>query len=256
MILQKISDLTYTPKKIISVVPSQTELLYDLGLTSETIGISKFCIHPSSWFQYKTKVGGTKTLDLAKIKDLEPDLIIANKEENNKEQIESLAESIPVWLSEINNLDDAVSMIVDIGLLTGKREQADLICNKIEQNFKALIPAVKPLKLCYLIWRKPYMTVGSDTFIHDMITRCGFLNLFGHLKRYPEITIAELYSAGCDCLLLSSEPFPFKQRHIDELQHQLPNTKIILADGELFSWYGSRLLKSPAYFEELIGQIT
>jgi ABC-type Fe3+-hydroxamate transport system substrate-binding protein len=255
MILQQTTNLHYLPKRIVSLVPSQTELLYDLGLETETIAITKFCVHPQNWFKTKEKVGGTKTVKIDIIHQLKPDLIIANKEENVKEQIEELAKDYPVWLTDVNNLTDALQMIADIGILTGKSETATALVNSISKGFKAMPKIEKPVKTAYLIWRKPYMTVGGDTFINDMLKQCGFENIFADKKRYPEISIPQLQTANCKLLLLSSEPYPFKQKHIDELGSQLPGTKIILADGEFFSWYGSRLQKAPQYFKQLIAQI-
>ncbi len=255
MILQQSTELPYLPKRIISLVPSQTELLFDLGLDAETIGITKFCVHPKAWFKTKEKVGGTKTVKIETIHKLMPDLIIANKEENVKEQVEELAKNYPVWLTDVNNFNDALKMIIDIGTITGKPIPANALINNISKAFKELPKIDKPDKTAYLIWRKPYMTVGGDTFIHDMLKQCGFQNIFADKTRYPEVGIGELQTANCELLLLSSEPYPFKQKHIDELSSQLPSIKIILADGEFFSWYGSRMLHAPAYFKQLIAQI-
>ena len=259
MILQKTVDLNCIPKRIISLVPSQTELLHYFNLEEETIGITKFCVHPNAWHQTKTKIGGTKTIHIKKIKELQPDLIIANKEENVQAQIEELAQDYPVWLTDVNNLDDALKMITDIGELTNKVKEAGLLVKEINIGFDNL--SHKPQttnhkqKTAYLIWQKPYMTVGGDTFINDMLLKCGFQNIFADKSRYPVVTIDDLQIANCQLLLLSSEPYPFKQKHIDELQVQLPGTKIILANGEFFSWYGSRLLQAPSYFKQLISQI-
>ena len=241
------------PRRIISVVPSQTELLHYLGLEEDVIGITKFCVHPDHWFRIKTRVGGTKHLSIDKIRELQPDLIIANKEENVKEQVEVLAADFPVWVSDVNNLDDACSMIASIGDITQKTDAANELVHNIRNEFELLSASGSPIRAAYLIWRDPYMTVGHDTFIHDMLTRCGFENIFAGLTRYPTVTIEELSpdSNRVEVLLLSSEPFPFSQKHIDELQPLLPHTTIILADGEMFSWYGSRLLLAPAYFREL-----
>ena len=264
--LNRTVELASVPQKIISVVPSQTELLFDLGLNEEVIGITKFCVHPQQWFRSKTRIGGTKNLHLEKIKELRPDFIIANKEENVKEQIETLAKYFPVWISDVNNLQDAVQMMAAVGEITGRQNEAEILITQIKTNFASLtnnqIPKeslhLKPLqtqnpklKTVYLIWKDPYMTVGGDTFINNMLNYAGFENIFAQLSRYPQITIEQLRAANCQLLLLSSEPYPFRQKHIDELQGQLPDTKIILADGEMFSWYGSRLLKAPAYFQEL-----
>lgn len=255
MILQQTTDLDYLPKRIVSLVPSQTELLYDLNLNAETTGITKFCVHPQSWFKTKERVGGTKTVNIEKIHQLKPDLIIANKEENVKEQIEALAEDYPVWVTDVNNLADALQMIADIGKITGRSEAANTLINNTAGAFTEIPKMNEPVKTAYLIWRKPYMAAGGGTFINDMLQICGFENIFDATARYPEVNIAELQTAGCQLLLLSSEPYPFKQKHIDELSGQLPGSKIILVDGEMFSWYGSRLLQSPAYFTQLIAQI-
>ena len=146
-------------------------------------------------------------------------------------------------------------MIADIGILTGKRVAANALISNISKAFKELPTAETAVKTAYLIWRKPYMTVGGDTFINNMVLQCGFENVFAGKLRYPQITIEDLRITNCQLLLLSSEPYPFQQKHIDELSDQLPHVKIMLADGEFFSWYGSRLLQSPAYFRELITKI-
>ena len=247
----RLVEINNPPQRIISLVPSQTELLYDLGLDKEVAGITKFCIHPDHWFRNKTRVGGTKQVKMDIIHQLQPDLIIANKEENVKEQVEELARHYPAWVSNINTLDDALLMIREIGSITAKEKAAQKIVTRIKDNFESLKTPGFRLKTGYLIWKDPYMTVGGDTFIHNMLEAAGFENVFSEQKRYPAISIDELKNSGCELLLLSSEPYPFKQKHMDELQQHLPSTKIMLADGEMFSWYGSRLLKAPAYFTEL-----
>jgi len=248
-------ELHQTPKRIISLVPSQTELLYDLGLDQEVIGITKFCVHPEHWFKTKTRIGGTKTLNIQKIKQLQPDLIIANKEENIKEQVEELAKHFPVFVTDVNSLDDAYQMIYHVGKLTGKESKSEDIIKQINEGFSQLQTHADSyrdkLQTAYLIWKDPYMTIGGDTFIDDLLYYAGFANSFSDTSRYPAITVEEIQNKGCELLLLSSEPFPFKQKHIDELQAHLPNTKIALVDGEMFSWYGSRLLHAPKYFQEL-----
>ena len=243
-------DIPVTPKRIISVVPSQTELLFDLGLNEEVIGITKFCVHPKEWFQTKTRVGGTKQLNLEKIRELQPDLIIANKEENVREQIEALAADFPVWISDVDDLEGALEMISAIGKITGRESKAMSMFNQIREQFKKL-DAPKKTRAAYLIWQKPFMTIGGDSFISDMMNRAGFENIFSAQTRYPETTIEEINGLGCEVLMLSSEPYPFNQKHVEELQPLLPNTRIILVDGEMFSWYGSRLLKAPTYFQQL-----
>lgn len=243
------------PQRIISVVPSQTELLFDLGLNEEVIGITKFCVHPTEWFNSKTRVGGTKQLKIDLIKQLQPDLIIANKEENVKEQIEELEKHFPVWISDINDLDDAYEMIEQVGLIIGKKDQATELTRRIKENFSELPTRDSRLRTIYLIWKDPYMTIGGDTFIHSMLEAAGFENMYKDKTRYPEISVNELQTANCQLILLSSEPFPFKQKHMEEFKAQGINAQIILVDGEMFSWYGSRLLQVPSYFNKLYIEI-
>lgn len=244
------------PQRIVSLVPSQTELLYSLGLDKEVAGITKFCVHPDEWFRNKQRIGGTKTINIQKILLLQPDLVIANKEENVKEQVEEIARHVPVYVTDIGNLEDALEMIRDIGEITNTAVKASQIIDTISAKFKALNDQLpqRTLKCAYLIWKDPYMTIGNDTFIHNMLHYCGFANAFSHLARYPEISIQDLVQQHCEYVLLSSEPYPFKEKHIDELQAVLPNAKIILVDGEMFSWYGSRLIEAPDYFKKIIEQ--
>lgn len=246
--------LTVPPKRIISLVPSITELLYTLELEDETAGITKFCVHPKHWFQEKIRVGGTKNLNLEKIRLLHPDLIIANKEENIKEQVISLAETFPVWLTDVNTFDEAVEMIDQIGMLTHRSALAQQLKFRIEEK-ASLIRNAHPIDAVYLIWQAPYMTIGGDTFIHSMMQMSGFHNIYGAQKRYPEITLDEIGSSMATHILLSSEPFPFKQKHVDELSAFFPHKKVILVDGEYFSWYGSRLENAFDYFTDLMKEI-
>lgn len=249
-------QLQKTPRRIISLVPSQTELLFDLGLDTEVIGITKFCVHPTEWFCNKIRIGGTKDIKVNIIQELQPDLIIANKEENVKEQIEELEKHFPVWVSDINNLNDAYEMMMQVGRMINKQEVTDKLIGEIKKRFAELQTDQSTIKTCcYLIWQNPYLTVGADTFIHSMIEKAGFTNCCADKKRYPTISIEEIQELNPHLIFLSSEPYPFKQKHIEELQKELPAAKIILVDGELFSWYGSRLLKSPAYFKKLHEEI-
>ncbi|MGX5818992.1 helical backbone metal receptor [Chitinophaga lutea] len=238
------------PRRIVSVVPSQTELLYDLG--APVVGITKFCVHPEAWFRSLPRVGGTKQLHFDRIAALEPDLIIANKEENERSQIEYLAERYPVWISDIHTLDDSIDMITALGHLLQRNHSATFIAQRISEGFDLLEPLSPPQPAAYLIWREPWMVAGGDTFINDMLRRCGFRNVFEDLPRYPEINLARLAASGCRHVLLSSEPFPFAEKHIAEIREFLPDADIRLVDGEMFSWYGSRLLEAPGYFSQLL----
>jgi ABC-type Fe3+-hydroxamate transport system substrate-binding protein len=229
-------------------VPSQTELLADLGLGDRVAGITKFCIHPEEWRKTKTIIGGTKKFNLEIIQALNPDLILGNKEENYPEGIDELQKCYPVWMSDIVTIDDACRMILQIGDLTGTSEEASALEERIK-NELASIPKLKPQNTLYLIWKNPWMAAASGTFIHEMLFNSGLQNCLENRIRYPELTSDEIRILNPDLILLSSEPYPFTTKHIDELQQLCPNAKILLANGEMFSWYGSRLLKFPAYLE-------
>jgi ABC-type Fe3+-hydroxamate transport system substrate-binding protein len=247
--------LTQTAQRIISLVPSQTELLHDLGLDAEVPCITKFCVHPPSWRREKTIVGGTKQLKLDLIASLTPDLIIGNKEENTETDIRWLAERFPTFITDVADVDGAYQMIEDIGVLTGMTERAMKLKADITQKFHALTVTHTRHSAIYLIWQEPYMTIGGDTFISDMMQLAGFENLFKQQQRYPQVTIEQMNDLNPDFLLLSSEPFPFKPEHAADLQAQLQNTQVVLVDGEMFSWYGSRMLLAADYFRALREQI-
>lgn len=250
--LQHTIELQSPPQRIVSLVPSQSELLWDLGLQDRLAGITKFCIHPKAMHERIPRVGGTKTLNMAKIRALKPDLIIGNKEENERSQVEALQQEFKVWMSDIYNLEDALNTITSIGELTDTREKADSIAGDIRSSFRDLPFLGK--SVLYLIW-KPYMAAGRATFIGDMLEKTGLKNVIAaEGSRYPQLDIEEIRALAPELVFLSSEPFPFKQAHAGELRKYLPDATVVLVDGELFSWYGSRLLKSVAYFHELVKQ--
>lgn len=245
------------PLRIISLVPSQTELLYDLGLGERVVGITKFCVHPETWYKTKHRIGGTKKVDFAKVRALKPDLIIGNKEENDRQDVQQLEKEFPVWMSDVRDLAGALDMVERVGALVGEPERAADLSQRIAQAFNIISPLKEPLTVAYFIWREPFMVAGHGTFINDMLQRCGLVNVFDEGDaRYPEISPRELAEADPDIILLSSEPYPFKEQHMDELNMICPGTPVRLVDGEMFSWYGSRLLRSPGYFNGLIGTLS
>lgn len=248
-------ELQAYPKRIISLVPSQTELLWDLGLREELVGITKFCIHPGELFRSAPRIGGTKKFNFDKIRELKPDLIIGNKEENEQIQIEQLSKEFNVWMSDIYNLEDALNTINSIGGLVNKEDKAKEITQSIKSSFNDIKKMNR--SVLYLIWKNPYMAAGKATFIGDMLGKVGLKNVIKNPDgRYPELTINEIQTLDPELVFLSSEPYPFKDKHIEELQKDLPNTKIVLVDGELFSWYGSRLLQSVRYFNDLSNKLS
>lgn len=258
--LNRTIEFNFPPRRIVSLVPSQSELLWYLGLQQELVGITKFCIHPEKMFRTITRVGGTKEIKFDVIKELKPDLIIANKEENEQEQIEELCKHHPVWISNICNIEDALQMILKVGGITNRKTEAKSLVIQIKERyglFKSRKPIVQFRKsVAYLIWKNPYMAAGHDTFINHLLDECGFTNVFVNEKsRYPEVATQMLIDKNPDFIFLSSEPYPFKEKHIEELKTHLPKANIVLVDGEMFSWYGNRLLYAFDYFTNLIKEL-
>lgn len=239
--------------KIVSLVPSITEALFDLGLSEhEIVGRTKFCIHPKDKIKNVPIIGGTKNINIEKIKALQPDLILANKEENVREQVEALMGEFKVTVTNIETVEDNYYLLKNLGKLLGKEERAQLFNLKIYDILHHAKLETK-VKAAYLIWKNPYMTIGSDTFIHKILAEIGFENIFKDKTRYPVITTEDL--ADTDVIMLSSEPFPFKEKHIEELKSFYPDKKIMIVDGEAFSWYGTHIAKCENYFKELREEI-
>ncbi len=247
------------PKRIVSLVPSQTELLFDLGLEDSIVGITKFCVHPQHLKATKTIVGGTKNVKFEKFKALSPDVIICNKEENTLEMVEMLRDICPVWVTDIQTVEDSLQMIADFGQIFNKRTEAQKWCDKIRfamTDFEHFMQEKPVKKVAYFIWANPYMVVGRNTFIDSLLKINKFENIYANHKsivgRYPEIEIKKIRIDGDpDLVLLSSEPFPFKDEHAFEIGRFSHHAITIFVDGEMFSWYGSRLLKAFDYFKKL-----
>lgn len=240
------------PLRIVSLVPSQTELLAHLNLEDEVIGVTRFCERPEGWRSEKTVVGGTKQIDVDTVRSLNPDLILANHEENTAEDVEALDAIAPVFVTEVKTVSEALEMIRTVGTLTDTSDQTSTLVGKIISRFDVL-PEFPPLRAAYLIWREPYMTVGGDTFIHDVMQWGGLENAYSDQTRYPEVTPEALAERDLDVVLCSSEPFPFhkKDKFTADLRTALPDTSVEIVDGQPFSWYGPRLLDTPAYLREL-----
>ncbi len=227
--------------RIISTVPSITELLADLSLDSEVVGITKFCVHPDNWFRSKERIGGTKTLNIDKIDNLNPDLIIANKEENTREQIELLSKKYKVLVTDIKTIQDNFALIDTIASLCNREAKGLALVNKLKSTAEKIKSSLNKNAL-YLIWKDPYMSVGNDSYIHNVMTHLGFRNVLGDKLRYPEISVHEIETLNPEIILLSSEPYPFKEKHVQFFKNLLPQCNCMLVDGELFSWYGTRLI--------------
>lgn len=247
------------PKRIVSLVPSQTELLYDLGLEDKIVGITKFCVHPYHLKSTKKIVGGTKKVSYEKIAALQPDIIIANKEENTLEMVTALQKIAPVWVTNITTIEDNFTLISDFGQLFNCRTEAQKWTDKIRfahQDFQNFVRE-KPLrKVAYFIWKNPFMATGEDNFINELLKLNHFVNIYdGNPRtpgRYPEVIIQKLRIQGDpEIIFLSSEPYPFKEEDAFEIGRFTHHAKVIFVDGEMFSWYGSRLMKAFGYFKSI-----
>lgn len=236
-------------RRIVSLVPSITELLVDLGLSDRIVGVTKFCVHPSGLKQSKTVIGGTKQVHIQMIKDLQPDLVLANKEENVQEQIEEIALFCPTYVSDINNVQQVLALVNDLAHICQGVQDASKISRLIGQHApKSIFDSQRAL---YLIWKDPYMSVGGDTYISYVMNQLGLVNVCQERDRYPSIVMEEIIEMNVDCIFLSSEPYPFSEKHRLYFTEQLPHIQTALVDGEAFSWYGSRLIHLPAYFTSL-----
>lgn len=247
--------LDSSPKRIISLVPSLTELLYDLDVENHIVGITKFCVHPYSAKQTKEIVGGTKNCKFDKIKFLQPDIILCNKEENTQEIVEKCSQICHVHVSDIYTIDDTKELIYQYGVIFNRRTQANAINQKLDfklNDFRNYISDKKTIKTAYFIWRNPWMAAGSRTFINHILQLNKFYNIYKHKTRYPEVAIENIRKEGDpELILLSSEPYPFKEEHAFEIGIHTHHAKTVFVNGEMFSWYGTRLLKSFDYFKKL-----
>ncbi len=247
--------LKETPKRIVSLVPSQTELLVDLGLEDNIVGITKFCVHPMHLKKEKQIVGGTKQIHIDRIASLKPDIILCNKEENTKEIVEACEQICNVHISDIFTIEDSLELVNQYGILFNQKEEAIKIVNEIKNkldDFANFIKEKPGLKTVYFIWKTPWMVAANNTFVNYILELNKFDNVYKAKNRYPEVELINVAAdKSVDVVLLSSEPFPFKNTHKKELQVFYPNATIALVDGEMFSWYGSRLIKAFAYFKTL-----
>ena len=248
-------NLEKTPKRIVTLVPSQTELLFDMGLEEEIVGITKFCVHPLHFKSTKKVVGGTKKVHYAKIKELNPDFILCNKEENAQDMLEELEKIAPVYFSDVKTIEDSLHLISDLGAILDRRFEAEKISSKIKfhlQDFKVFMKEQPVRKAAYFIWAKPWMVAGKDTFINELLRLNKFENIYEAKGRYPEVEIKKIRLEGDpEIVMLSSEPFPFKDEHAFELGRCTHHGTTIFVDGEMFSWFGSRLIKAFPYFKQI-----
>tara|TARA_B100001115_G_scaffold184690_1_gene188252 strand:+ start:2758 stop:3537 length:780 start_codon:yes stop_codon:yes gene_type:complete len=236
------------PRRIVSLVPSLTELVVDLGLESELIGLTSWCVHPAGLREKKTVIGGTKNPNIEQIKGLKPDLILANKEENLQEHIEELAQSIPVFVSDVRSLDQAIDLISSLGTVVSKDKEAQVIAEQARALIQKL-KAAESRRFLYFIWKEPYMVASADTYSSALFEACGFVNAAPKNKgRYPQLSLDEIEALKADIIFLSSEPYHFTSGESKELYPYA--SKVWLVNGEFFTWYGSHILKSLHYLKQ------
>ncbi len=248
--------------RIVSLCPSLTELVFDLGLGGSIVGVTKFCVHPADGVRTVEKVGGTKTPKTERILELRPDLVLMNEEENRLEDAESLrAGGVECHVSFPKTAIDAADMVRSIGEATGRPDEAERIAHEIEEKAREAreggtgLPRVRYV---YLIWREPLMSVSSDTFISDLLRLPGGDNVFGAKPmRYPVVEAEELAVAAPHAVLLSTEPFPFQEKHVDEIARGTGLAPEIfhIVDGELLSWHGSRTPRGIEYAARVIESV-
>lgn len=248
-------DVPAAPQRIVSLCPSLTETLYALGLGTRVVGRTRFCLHPEPAVRQATRVGGTKQINFERLHALKPDLIIAEKEENTREMVEALAQDYPVYVIDVQTVEQAIAMIADLGRLTGTQAAAQRLQQAIRQGWDQLPRWPRAPRVAYFIWQAPLMVVGRDTYIQSVLARLGMANVFlDREARYPQITAADLQAAQPDYVLLSSEPFPFADQHVAAFQALLPQAQVNLVDGEMFSWYGARMQQAAAWLQGWLTQ--
>jgi ABC-type Fe3+-hydroxamate transport system substrate-binding protein len=233
--------------RIVSLVPSITEWLFEIGLADAVVGATKFCIHPKDAVQKVTRIGGTKTPNHAAIEALKPDLIIANKEENTREDVEQLRARFNLHLTEVVSIESAFSMMLDLGGLTGRMVEATQAVNEIRVAWEHGRGTMNHQRVAYAIWKDPLMLAGSETYIHEVLDWFGWENVV-KAARYPSLSVDDLIALKPQKFFLSSEPYPFQAKHISAYAQALGDScEVRCVDGECFSWYGSRMRYMPDY---------
>lgn len=242
------TPLPASPVRLVSLVPSTTETLFALGRGNDLVGYTRFCVHPHNKVTSDKWIGGTKNPKVDKIIALAPDLILANREENRKEDIEALeAAGIPAWVVEPRTVIEAIEDIRNVGILVGRGDEGNPLADEIQSIMSTHQKDIALQTVAYLIWREPYMVAGQETFITDLLVQGGFVNPFA--GRYPEVSFDDLHSV--DRIFLASEPFPFAEKHRDELiALGIPAANVQLVDGELLSWHGVRLREGLPYVQK------
>jgi len=247
---------SHAPRRIVSLIPSTTETLCALGLADALVGITVYCREPTALLREKTRIGGEKDPDLEKIRALTPDLVIANVEENHAEHVATLrAWGIPVWVTYPRTVADGIKMVRELGAVTGTAARAADIADELDELYaaaRARLVGRAPVPVFYAIWREPYMTIGHDTYVHDMLRVCGGANVFADRPdRYPTVTLDEIAARRPAVILLPDEPFRFRPRHARDFEAS--QARVHLVDGKPFSWHGPRIAEALRTIPQLLG---
>ncbi|GAB3805982.1 ABC transporter substrate-binding protein [Virgibacillus kimchii] len=244
-------EFSFPPQRIISIVPGITDILYSLRLEHEIVGRTRYCIYPKDKVEQAKTIGGTKRVKRDQIRELKPDLIIAEKEENTKEIVEQLEKDFPVYVCEIQTVDDTFKIIEDLGAITNRQTESEKLQSEIGTAIQSL-PSGKGKRFAYVIWQNPYMVAGSDTYITSLLEKMGFVNAFsGYEGRYPEVSEDDFRKADLDYIFLATEPFPFQEKHIRQFSELFPDVHVMSLDGEMF-WYGPRMIEAAPYFNRVL----
>jgi ABC-type Fe3+-hydroxamate transport system substrate-binding protein len=248
-------------RRIVSLVPSLTEALFVLGLGDRVVGVTEWCVHPAEAVAALPKVGGTKSPDLDAIHALSPDLVIANHEENRRRDVERLqASGVPVWVTYPRTVAEGARLLGDIAELgaTSERIASVVEPTHVAVREAAAVRPLTPVPVFCPIWRDPWMTIGRDTYAHDLLTLCGGHNVFAARedRRYPRIELDDVAAARPDVILLPDEPYSFGPRDAAELQlldvPAATSGRIYLIDGTLLSWYGPRIQRAIETLRRLL----
>ena len=243
--------------RVVSLCPSLTETVFRLGKGESLVGRTKFCVQPADRVSAVERVGGTKNPRLERIFALAPDLVLMNEEENRREDADALtARGLTVCSTFARDVPGAIAQVRELGTLLGAVAAAETLAASIEARAKTIAADVASqprVRFVYLIWREPLMAVAPGTYVDGLLTLAGGENVVGASSgRYPTVDGEQL--ARADQILLSSEPFPFEQKHLDELAAEsgLPAARFRLVDGELLSWHGARTLEGLAYAHQIL----
>ncbi len=254
-------EIRHKPERIVCLVPSLTELLCDLGLGYKLVGVTKYCVHPEEIRNETAQIGGTKKPEIAHIEQLKPDFILANKEENTREAIHKLEKIAPVYVSDISNFQELEACLLAIGKICGMDSGAAALLGRLKLTYgllQAEFTALKPVSALYLIWQKPFMAAGTDTYISWMLRSIGISNALEQLgdegMRYPRLEPEQIATLKPQVIFLSTEPYPFTPEMAKEMEATF-SIPCICVDGEAFSWYGTRIFETAPYISQIAQQV-